>query len=162
MQAQALPLADASVDLAHSGGAIEHLEPVVLEAFAAECHRVLRPGGVASHIFDHRDHLHHADRSWPFLAHLGLRESAYRALRAHPLGYHSRLSPTRVAAIFEAAGFEAIALRRLVIPARCYVDDAVALQAEPGLPRWLLAVRFRDMSDLDLRTAACHFLYRRR
>jgi SAM-dependent methyltransferase len=158
----AIPIADASVDLSHSGGALEHLEPAALEAFLAECHRVLRPGGVASHVFDHRDHLHHADRSLPFLAQLGLRDPAYRALRGHPLGYHSRLPPTRVAEMFEAAGFEPIALRRLVIPARRYVDDAVALAAEPGLPRWLLADRFRDISALDLRTAACHYLYRRR
>ncbi len=157
----AIPMADASVDLAHSGGALEHLEPEDLEAFLAECHRVLRPGGVASHIFDHRDHLHHADRSLPFLAHLGLREPAYRALRGHPLGHHGRLAPAGVAAMFEAAGFEPIALRRLVIPARRYVDDAVALLAEPGLPRWLLARRFRDISELDLRTAACHYLYRK-
>lgn len=158
----AIPIADASVDLAHSGGALEHLEPAALEAFLSECHRVVRPGGYASHIFDHRDHLHHADRSLPFLAHLGLREPAYQALRGHPLGYHSRLSPSCVAAMFEAAGFEPIAQRRLVIPARRYVDDAVALAAEPGLPRWLLAERFRGISSLDLRTAACHYLYRRR
>lgn len=159
--AEALPLDDASVDLAHSGGAIEHLEPAQLEGFVAECRRVLRPGGVASHIYDHRDHLHHADRSLPFLAHLGLRDPAFRALRGHPLGYHSRLSPSEVAGLFEAAGFERIALRRLVIPARRYVHDSVALQAEPGLPRWLLARRFRGFSELDLRTAACHYLYRR-
>jgi len=158
---RAIPLADASIDLAHSGGALEHLEPSDLDGFLAECHRVLRPGGVASHIFDHRDHLHHADRTLPFLAHLGLREPAYRALRGHSLGYHSRLSPTQVAARFEAAGFEPIARRRLVIPARRYVEDPVAQAAEPGLPRWLLARRFRDMDDLDLRTAACHYLYRR-
>ncbi len=157
----AIPLDAASVDLAHSGGALEHLEPAQLEAFLAECHRVLRPGGIASHIFDHRDHLHHADRSLPFLAHLGLRDPAFQALRGHPLGYHSRLSPSQVASLFEAAGFEPIALRRLTIPARRYVHDAVALAAEPGLPRWLLAPRFRGMSDLDLRTAACHYLYRR-
>jgi SAM-dependent methyltransferase len=157
----AIPLDDASVDLAHSGGALEHLEPAELEAFLRECHRVLRPGGVASHVFDHRDHLHHVDPSLPFLAHLALREPAYRALRGHPLGYHGRLSPARVAALFEAAGFELIALRRLVLPARRYVEDAVAAQADPGLPRWLLAREHRALSDLDLRTAACHYLYRR-
>jgi SAM-dependent methyltransferase len=161
VQPQAIPIDDASVDLSHSGGALEHMAPAALAAFLAECHRVLRPGGVASHIFDHRDHLHHADRALPFLAHLGLPEPVYRALRGHPLGYHSRLTPTQVAAAFEAAGFEPIAQRRLVIPARRYVDDAVASQAEPGLPRWLLAEPHRGISDLDLRTAACHYLYRK-
>ncbi len=157
----AIPLDDGSVDIAQTGGALEHLEPAQLRAFLAECHRVLRPGGIASHVLDHRDHLHHVDRSLPFLAQLGLREPAYRLLRGHPLGYHNRLAPDEVASLFEAAGFEPIALRRLVIPARGYVDDSVAALAEPGLPRWLLARRFRDISALDLRTAACHYLYRK-
>ncbi len=159
---EAIPIDDASVDLSHSGGALEHLEPDELAAFIRECHRVLRPGGVASHIVDHRDHLHHADRGLPFLAHLALREPAYRALRGHPLGYHNRLSPSRIAAMFQEAGFEPIAQRRLVIPARRYVEDAVALQAEPGLPRQLLVGEHRDISELDLRTAACHNLFRKR
>ena len=157
----AIPIGDRSIDLAHSGGTLEHLRPEELRAFLAECLRVLRPGGVASHILDHRDHLHHADRSLPFLAHLALPEALYRPLRGHALGHHARLSPTEVAAVFESLGFERIALRRLAYPGRRYVDDEVARLAEPGLPRWLLAPRFRDLGALDLRTAACHYLYRR-
>src|SRR2546421_412739 len=76
----ALPLSADSVDLCHSGGALEHYPPDALRAFLAECFRILRPGGVASHVFDHRDHLHHADRRWPFLAHLALPDAMYELL----------------------------------------------------------------------------------
>jgi SAM-dependent methyltransferase len=151
------------MDLCHSGGALEHYAPDALDAFLAECRRVLRPGGLASHVFDHRDHLHHADAGLPFLAHLALSGPVYQALFGHALGYHNRLSPTQVAARFERAGFEPIAVRRLVYPARHYAaDDARAAAGTPGLPRALLARRFRGLSELDLRTAAAHYLYRRR
>jgi SAM-dependent methyltransferase len=158
--AGAIPLEAASVDLVHSGGALEHYPADRLRAFLDECQRILRPGGVASHVFDHRDHLHHADRSWPFLGHLALPEPLYRALFGHPLGYHNRLSPTEVMAIFDEAGFQRVAVRRLVLPHHRYADrEAELADARPGLGRPLLARRHRAISAVDLRTAAAHYLY---
>jgi hypothetical protein len=155
------PLADASVDLVHSGGALEHLPPAALTRFLAASRRILAPGAVASHVFDHRDHLYHADHRWPFLAHLALPPLAYRLTAGHPLGYHNRLTPTEVAALFQAAGFQLIALRRLILPDHRWVDDDDdARRGTPGLPRALLARPFRDISQLDLRTAAAHYLCR--
>jgi SAM-dependent methyltransferase len=157
-----LPLASASHDLCHSGGTLEHYRPDALSAFLAECRRVLRPGGVASHVIDHRDHLHHADLRWPFLAHLALPETLYRPLCGHALGYHNRLRPRDVMALFAAAGFERLCVRRLVLPTHRWVEDGDAVTGMPGLPRRLLARRFRALDDADLRTAAAHYLYRRR
>jgi SAM-dependent methyltransferase len=156
-----IPLATASVDLCHSGGALEHYRPEELSAFLVECCRVLRPGGIASHVFDHRDHLYHADKQWPFLAHLALPEPLYAALSGHPLGYHNRLSPTQVMALFEAAGFERVAVRRMILPDRRYVEGDEALTGRPGLSRRLLARGFRKLSEADLYTAAAHYLYRK-
>jgi SAM-dependent methyltransferase len=156
-----LPLPSASVDLCHSGGALEHYPPKELAAFLVECFRVLRPGGIASHVFDHRDHLHHADRRLPFLAHLALPDLAYAALCGHPLLYHNRLLPDQVARLCESAGFERIAVRRMILPDRRYVEGDAALAGCPGVPRGLLAPRFRAASDQDLRTAAGHYLYRK-
>lgn len=159
-------IAGASIDLCHSGGAIEHEHPGGLRALLAEQLRVLRPGGWASHVYDHRDHLHHADRTLPFLAHLAWPEPAYRGLFGHSLGYHSRLSPAEVAAAFAAAGFERVLVRRLIYDAttgeRRWVDhDDDALAGAPGLPRARLAARFRAWSEPDLRTAAGHYLFRK-
>lgn len=161
----AIPLASASIDLCHSGGALEHSTPADLDAFLREQRRVLRPGAIASHVYDHRDHLHHADNRLPFLAHLGWPEPVYRALFGHALGFHARLTPTEVAARFAAAGFTRLAVRRLIYDAttgeRRWVDrDDDAAVGAPGLPRALLASRFRAISDADLRTAAAHYLYR--
>jgi hypothetical protein len=108
----------------------------------------------------HRDHLYHADHRWPFLAHLALPEAAYRVTAGHPLGYRNRLTPTQVAALFRAAGFDLVALRRLILPEHRWGEADEALRGAPGLPRRLLAPRFRDISEIDLRTAAAHYLCR--
>jgi SAM-dependent methyltransferase len=157
-----LPLPSASIDLCHSGGTLEHYRPTDLVAFLDECRRILRPGGVASHVVDHRDHLHHADARWPFLAHLALPEALYRPLCGHPLGYHNRLRPDEIVSLFEAAGFERVCVRRMVLPDRRWIDDGLPMTGKPGLPRRLLAPAFRALSDADLRTAAAHYLFRRR
>lgn len=157
-----IPLGDSSMDLVHSGGALEHLEADGLDRFIAECQRVLRPGGVASHVFDHRDHLYHADKRWPFLAHQALPDPLYRALFGHPLLFHNRLLPDEICRRFKASGFERIAVRRLVQPEGRYVADGEVMSFRSGLPAVLNGARRRPLSDLDLRTAAAHYLFRRR
>lgn len=164
IDAHRLPVPAASIDLVHSGGALEHYPPDELDAILAEMRRVVRPGGIVSHVVDHRDHLHHADNRYPFLAHLALPDPLYRAAFGHGLGFHNRLSPTAVHARLVAAGLEPIALRRLVYAGgerRWVDDDASALAGAPGLPPARLAAAFRDLSPADLRTAAAHYLFRR-
>jgi len=159
----ALPMARGSADLCHSGGALEHYAPDVLAAFLRESFRVLRPGGVASHVYDHRDHLRHVDPRWPFLLHMALPDRVYRAAFGHALLFHNRLAPAEVMALFEAAGFERIAARRFVLPHKRYVDeDSDATRAgEPGVPAWLGGGRLGRLSADDRHTAAIHYLYRK-
>jgi SAM-dependent methyltransferase len=158
-----LPLEDASADLCHSGGVLEHYRPAVLAAFLRESFRVLRPGGVASHVYDHRDHLRHVDPSWPFLAHMALPDAVHRALFGHRLMFHNRLAPTEVLALFEAAGFERLAVRRFVLPDKRYVDGEtdVAAAGEAGVPAWLRTGRLGRLSVEDRHTAAIHYLFRK-
>lgn len=156
-----IPLRDDSVDLCHSGGALEHRRPSEILSFFAECRRVLRPGALMSHVVDHRDHLHHADPTLPFLHHLRFGERTYRAAFGHALEYHNRLLPTDVNVLFQRAGFEPIAVRRLLLPSHRWVDmENEALEGYPGIERHDLAPAFRDVSEADLRTAAAHYLFR--
>lgn len=158
----AIPLADASVDLCHSGGTLEHYTPGQLEAFLGEAMRILRPGAVMSHVFDHRDHLHHADAGWPFLHHYGMSDFAYRALCQGPLLYHNRLLPRQVEELFAGHGFERIAVRLMTLPSRHYVDDREPPgEGEFGIERAKLSARFEHATDHDLRTAAAHYLFRK-
>jgi SAM-dependent methyltransferase len=155
------PLEGAAADLCHTGGALEHYPPARLAAFLRESFRILRPGGVASHVYDHRDHLRHVDPTWPFLLHMALPESAYRTLLGHPLLFHNRLAPREVMAMFEAAGFERIAVRRFVLPDKRYVDGNARGAGEAGVPDWLASGRLDQLTTEDRHTAAIHYLYRR-
>ena len=156
-----LPLDSGTVDLSHSGGTLEHYRPEVLAAFLRESFRILRPGGVASHVYDHRDHLRHVDGHWPFLLHMALPDDVYRALFGHRLMFHNRLAPAEVMALFDAAGFERIAARRFVLPDKRYVDGDAAEVGEAGVPRWMGCGRLARLSREDRHTAAIHYLYRK-
>lgn len=155
-----MPMADASMDLCHSGGALEHCTPEALAAFLAECRRVVRPGGLVSHVVDHRDHLFHTDKGWPFHAHWALPEPLYRIGFGHALGYHNRLPPTAIIAAFEAAGLERVAvIRRFSDGSEGDAADMPA-DAPVGLnPRWTRR-RWRAVSPADRRTFAAHYLFR--
>jgi SAM-dependent methyltransferase len=157
----ALPLAAGFADLCHSGGALEHYAPDVLAGFVRESFRILRPGGVASHVYDHRDHLRHVDPRWPFLLHMALPDRVYRAAFGHPLLFHNRLTPSDVMALFQTAGFERIAARRFVLPDKRYVDGDAVQAGEPGVPVWLNSGRLPRLSDEDRHTAAIHYLFRK-
>jgi SAM-dependent methyltransferase len=154
-----IPLASDSIDLCHSGGTLEHYRPASLEAFLGEAFRILRPGAVMSHVVDHRDHLHHADQSWPFMRHLALSDPVYTAAFGHPLLYHNRLLPGEIEAAFMAAGFRKIAIRRMILPSRRWVENP--LEGTAGIERSQLAHRFRAATDEDLHTAAAHYIFRK-
>jgi len=157
-----LPLEPESVDLAHSGGALEHYRPAVLESFLNQLVRILKPGGVSSHILDHRDHLYHADKQMPFLNHLRFSEPAYRFLFGHHLCYHNRLNSAEIRALFGEAGLTEIAVRRFILPDSRYVDsDEEAIEEGLlGLPQDLLHSRF-EHTEADLHTAAAHYLFKK-
>lgn len=156
-----LPLAADSADLCHTGGVLEHYPPHQLAAFLRESLRILRPGGIASHVYDHRDHLRHVDPRWPFLLHMALPQPVYRALLGHPLLFHNRLAPREVMALFETAGFQPIAVRRFVLPDKRYVDGGACQAGEAGVPAWLGSGRLGALSAEDRHTAAIHYLYRK-
>jgi SAM-dependent methyltransferase len=157
----ALPFADGAADLCHSGGALEHYPEDRLRAFLRASFRVLRPGGVSSHVYDHRDHLRHVDARWPFLAHMALPDAVHRALFGHDLLFHNRLAPREVLALFAEAGFELVAVRRFVLPQKRYVDGDAAAVGEAGVPSWLRGGRLDRLTREDRHTAAIHYLHRK-
>lgn len=154
-----LPLADDSLDVCHTGGALEHYRPDALRGFLAECLRALKPGGIASHVIDHRDHLFHTDKRWPFHAHWALPEPLYRVGFGHALGYHNRLPPCATVQMFLDAGFERIAVIRRF-------SDGSQGEAPTGTPPIGLSDRYtwrrwRDVPAVDRCTWAAHYLFRK-
>ena len=49
----------------------------------------------------------------------------------------------------------------MTLPDRRYGEGDEVLTGQPGLSRALLTRRFRKLTEADLRTAACHYLYRK-
>lgn len=82
---------DGSLDFVLSMGALEHYSPSDLRRLLAEMVRVLRPGGVLSHIVDHRDHSHHADCRLSPLHHLKYSDAMWRVIGRPPFSYTNRL-----------------------------------------------------------------------
>jgi hypothetical protein len=66
-----------------------------------------------------------------------------------------------VARRFDRVGFEPIVIRRLILPAKRYVEGDAVLEGQPGISRQWLAGRHRGIGEEDLRTAAAHYLYRK-
>ena len=86
---------------------------------------------------------------------------SYHRTVGRPLLYHNRLSPTEVSALFEQAGFELVAVRRLILPDRRYVEGDQVLMGRAGISRRWIRGGSRSISEQDLRTAAAHYLFRK-
>ena len=66
-----------------------------------------------------------------------------------------------VVKLFEEVGFECIAVRRMIYPDRRYVEGEATMEGVPGVDRSRLQGRFQNISELDIRSAAVHYLYRK-
>jgi SAM-dependent methyltransferase len=133
-----------------SGGTLEHYRPEELEAEVARMGQALRPGGVMSHVVDHRDHRWHADKRLSPLAHLTIGEEAFGRRFGNPLEYHNRWLRSDYLALFSRLGFSPEA--RDVIT---YTPDL------PPLDHRTLAAPFADRDETDLRSLVTHFVVRR-
>jgi len=133
---------DASVDLLWSHAVLEHVLRAEFEPIMRESARVLRPGGIASHRIDLRDHL----------------AASLHSLRFSPRVWEGRL--------FRGSGFYTNRLRAGEIRAIC---ESVGLSAEFAsvqtweelpVPRAKMDPMFRGLSDRDLKIQGCDLVLR--
>lgn len=123
---------DASVDFAWSQAVLEHVRLAEFAATLREMRRVLKPGGVASHRVDLRDHLADALNSLRFS------EARWESpLFAQSGFYTNRLRFTAMTDAFRDAGFavEVVGMDRW---------------ERPPTPRRALAAPFRDLPEDEL------------
>ncbi len=88
-----------------SAGTLEHYTPGELEEQVAGMREALKPGGVMSHVIDHRDHRWHADKRLSPLAHLYFEAETYQRRYANTLDYHNRWLRSRYIDLFTRHGF---------------------------------------------------------
>lgn len=133
-----------SIDLVLSQATLEHVPRGEFDATMRELHRAMKPGAVASHQVDFKDHLGGGLHNLRFSD--GLWERPWFARRSG--FYTNRLRFSEVIAALRGAGFSTeIAERR--------VWDT------PPLARGALARQFQHLSDDDLQTSGAALIARK-
>ena len=140
-----LPFADASVDVVYHAHMLEHLEAEDARKFLAECHRVLRPGGVVRVVVPDLEGIAQAylrelavvraggEATLYEWARLELIDQAARSRSGGKMaGFLAQLTPAQVAQVRTRAGAETDAILAM----------AGARRRRPGLGKiWLRARR---------------------
>jgi hypothetical protein len=135
------------VGLVYSAGTFEHYTPEQVDQELARMRDALRPGGVLSHVMDHRDHRWHADKTISPWLHLTLDADTYARDFSNPLDYHNRWLKSQWIEALARHGFEVEA--RTVIP---MTSDLVPLARDKFAPE------FKHLSDDDLASLVTHFV----
>lgn len=124
-----LPSSDASIELLYSCSVLEHVTDP--KGVYAEMARVVRPGGLLSHIVDLRDH-HHPD---PF-DFLRYEDGLWKRMQGRSAGSTNRLRASEHRGLLVDAGFEIL--------------EEETIRAPRVPERESLAPRFRDRDPEDL------------
>lgn len=139
-----------SADLCISMGRLEHYAESDLAYLFSQMRRVLAPGGVGSHIVDHRDHYWHFDKSLHCFHHLTYSDEEWAALARGRKLFRNRLLEADYVRLFERTGFDVLARVH-----QLHREDASTL--DPGT----LWGRYKALSKADLEAAVSHFVVRR-
>lgn len=137
-----------SIDICMSMGRLEHLNPSNLDFLLAQMRRVLAPGGIGSHIVDHRDHYWHFDKSIHCFHHLTVSEEKWERICARGKAYRNRLLEPDYIHKFEEGGEVLAAVHDL------HRNDAAGVD-----PRSLWGI-YAELSPSDLQAAVSHFIVR--
>jgi SAM-dependent methyltransferase len=142
----------ASIDLIISRAVFEHVPAAALEAFIAQFHRILRPGGAMCHLIDNSDHWQHRDRALSRLDFLRYEDDSpiWRLAQINAQAFQNRLRHAEYRRMFEVGGFQ------VVLEQGC--PDQKCLDDLSTLP---LAGRFRGMAAEDLAVLTSLFVVRK-
>lgn len=135
------------IGLIFSAGTLEHYTPEQVDHELARMFQALRPGGVLSHVIDHRDHRWHADKSISPLLHLTLSPEEYTRKFDNALDYHNRWMQSDWVRAMERHGFTVEPRTR-----HAYTPDMVPLD------RSRLAEEFRHLPNRDFEVIVTHFV----
>jgi ubiquinone/menaquinone biosynthesis C-methylase UbiE len=105
--ARKLPVQDNFFDLIATTSTLEHIPPAVIRPILAECCRVLRPGGLMSHVIDYSDHYAHSDASITEYNYLRFDEQRWRKVNPS-IHFQNRLRTKAYEQLFTKAGFELV------------------------------------------------------
>jgi cyclopropane fatty-acyl-phospholipid synthase-like methyltransferase len=143
-------MAEGQADLCMSMGRLEHFSERELAGVFGQMRRILAPGGVGSHIIDHRDHYWHYDKSIHCFHHLTFSDERWEKMERGRKRYRNRLLEPDYVRLFEQAGFEVVGC----------VHELHKEDAKDVDPTTLWG-RYSDLSRDDLKAAVSHLIVRR-
>ncbi len=143
-------LPGSSVDAVTTTLVLEHISRDVLRGLLREWRRVLKPGGLMSHIVDHSDHYSHFDRSISPVHFLKFSAPTW-ALLSSSLSYCNRLRECDYLAMFSEQGFEI-----------CHVASDTDPRALSAVASMSLAPEFCTISPRDLSITTSHIVAKKR
>jgi SAM-dependent methyltransferase len=142
-------------DLISSTSVLQMIPPEMLEAILIESHRVLKPGGVMSHVVPHRD---------PFMAFgappmnfLRYSDLAWHALAPSPRVHVNRMREFEYLELLEKLDFEIVHTSSVTFP-----EDRDALRRMQEQPTARLAPRFMGIELEKLAVGQSHIIARKR
>jgi SAM-dependent methyltransferase len=133
-------LAEDSVDIHVSLFTFEHIPRNDLRAILREAARVLRPGGLAIHRVDPKDHFSDIDASITKVNFLRFTEREWRKHFGNRYAYQNRLHDPEFRALFDESGFE-------LLDCGFKIDERALEALTNGFP---LAPPFNEQSFEDL------------
>jgi cyclopropane fatty-acyl-phospholipid synthase-like methyltransferase len=147
MEKERLTEYQGQIDICLSMGRLEHYTPEALVAEIRRMHSVLRTGGAATHIIDHRDHYWHADSAIPVFRHFHFTDGEWRKWYHNKLFYINRLTQSDYIRLFEENGF-----RIVYRGSKPYPHDALPVARQQFQPQ------FQMLTDKDLSATVSHLV----
>jgi len=139
-----------SVDLCFSMGRLEHFTLPELDHLFCEMSRILVPGGIGSHIVDHRDHFWHYDKSIHCFNHLTFTDQGWSALVRGRHLFRNRLLEPDYINLFKKSGNEVLAA----------VHELHRHDADGIDPRTFWG-HYAELTSQDLEAAVSHFIVKK-
>ncbi len=140
---------DGSFDAVVTTSVLEHIPPAQIARILTECHRLLPPGAIMSHVIDYSDHYAHSDAAITPYNFLAFEAPDWR--RFNPdIHFQNRMRHADYAALFEAAGF------RVLSAAFEQPDNPQAL-----LARVNLSTEFAGRTQAELAPLLGHYVVER-
>lgn len=142
--ATALDFADDSVDLIATTSVLEHVPDDTLQGITRECYRVLRQGGLMSHVIDYSDHYAHSDPNINEFNYLAFDEESWAKYNPG-IHFQNRRRSAYFKRLFKAHGF----VVRETVP---WHGETDALDKVP------IDAQFREYPKSELLELGCNFL----
>ncbi len=142
-------VASASCDLAYSTAVFEHIYVDDVITTIAQIRRVLKPGGLTSHVIDLKDHFAYFQPGLPYNHCLRFTDKQWRFWAGNPMSFTNRLLASDWEKLFQDAGLEIV-----------YFEELVERNI-PRLDNNLLSDQFKHRNERDLTIGELHVIAKR-